>query len=361
MVSIIIPVYNAKDYLTRCLDSVLNQTYTSIEVILVNDGSTDASEEICLKYAEKDKRIRYAYKQNGGAGVTRYFGVEMAAGEYLFFVDSDDYLEIDAIENLVSYMSDDVDCVVGQHRRFGQCSGIKQVSFPVGLYGFENDWEHKQCVTEMVNSLHGVELWNKLFRTSVVKKAWKYPIRVKFGEDMLSLMLIYLNCRNIQCVEKITYHYEFRENSLARSTNQLMILPQFVDECVKLDKELQKSDWTPCEISLVVHTVLSVALVKYQIQDSFAKEKLICDIEQISEVKEMQKYAKQFVTNKQYLKTTYKLDHAQYCQALALYQSILHKDAWYYTRLYPALLEVKHSWLYVLKAYINKMIGRIKK
>ena len=361
MVSIIIPVYNAKDYLARCLDSVISQTYTDIEIILVNDGSTDSSEDICLQYEKIDKRVHYVYKENEGAGVARYLGASMAVGEYMFFVDSDDYLENDAVEELVSHMSDEIDCVVGQHRRFGQCSGIKQVSFPTGIYKFESDVEHKQCVTEIIGSMHGVELWNKLFRTSVVKKSWKDPIRMKFGEDMLSLLLIFLKCRNIQCIEKITYHYEYRENSLARSTNQLMILPQFVDEIKRLGQEMLDKKWSLNMVSVVVYSVLTVALVKYHFNDAAAREKLIVDIEQVSNMPEMQRYAEEFLKHKHYLKTTYELDNEKYYQASMLYQAVVHKDAWYYTRLFPALCEKKNSWLYVLKAYINKIIGRIIK
>ncbi len=361
MVSIIIPVYNAEEYLARCLDSVINQTHTDLEIILVNDGSGDSSGDVCLDYAKRDKRIRYIYKKNEGAGAARYCGAEMATGDYLFFVDSDDYLEIDAIEKMLNYMDEEIDCVVGQHKRFGQCDGIKQVSFPIGLYNFESDLYHKYCVGEMLNGLHGVELWNKLFRASVVKKSWKYPIRVKFGEDMLALNLIFLNCRNIRCIETITYYYEYRENSLARSTNHLMILPRFSDECIKLEKVLLEENWSAPLISLVIYSVLSLALVKYQIDDALARQKLICDIEQISEKEEMRKYAKQFLNHRKKLKRIYGLSDEQYFQAITLYKAIVHKDAWYYTRLYPALLETNSSWLYVTKAYINKIVGRIKK
>ena len=93
LISIIVPVYNVSEYLPRCLDSLINQTYKNIEIILVNDGSTDNSLEICKKYAEKDLRIKVIDKENGGISSARNTGIAEASGEWIGFVDSDDYIE----------------------------------------------------------------------------------------------------------------------------------------------------------------------------------------------------------------------------------------------------------------------------
>lgn len=100
MVSVIIPVYNAAPYLVRCLDSVLRQTYTDLEVVLVDDGSTDGSAHICDEYVIKDKRVRVIHQQNKGASIARKQGIERAQGEWLTFVDSDDVVEDDYVERL---------------------------------------------------------------------------------------------------------------------------------------------------------------------------------------------------------------------------------------------------------------------
>ena len=113
MISIVVPVYNAEKYLNRCVDSILSQTYTDIELILINDGSTDSSGELCKKYAESDSRVKYFSKENEGPGVTRFLGAQKATGEYICFVDSDDYLSEDALEVLLSSFLDGVDCVIG--------------------------------------------------------------------------------------------------------------------------------------------------------------------------------------------------------------------------------------------------------
>ena len=103
--SIIIPVYNAEDYLSRCLDSILNQAMNSYEVILVDDGSTDSSALICDRYSATDPRFRTVHKSNGGVSSARNAGLNLAKGEYIMFVDSDDALASDALEALTSKLN----------------------------------------------------------------------------------------------------------------------------------------------------------------------------------------------------------------------------------------------------------------
>ena len=104
LVSVIVPVYNVEPYLPRCLDSLLDQTYEHIEIIVVNDGSTDGSGEICRAYAQKHAQIAYHAKENEGISATRNFGLERACGEYVMFVDSDDHIDADMVSRMVDVM-----------------------------------------------------------------------------------------------------------------------------------------------------------------------------------------------------------------------------------------------------------------
>ena len=114
LISVIVPVYNVEQYLRQCLDSILNQTYQEIEVLLINDGSTDASDEICREYAERDNRIRYFVKENGGLSDARNYALDRATGEYVTFVDSDDFLMEQALEKLyATSLLGESDLVVG--------------------------------------------------------------------------------------------------------------------------------------------------------------------------------------------------------------------------------------------------------
>lgn len=100
-VSIIVPVYNVEKYLKRCVDSIIEQSYKNLEIILVDDGSKDNSFSICKEYESKDSRVRIFHKENEGLGLTRNYGIEKSTGEYITFVDSDDYLTLDAVETMV--------------------------------------------------------------------------------------------------------------------------------------------------------------------------------------------------------------------------------------------------------------------
>ena len=117
IISIIVPVYNVEKELGRCLESIINQTYKNIEVILVDDGSIDRSPEICDKYAVKDKRITVIHKKNEGLSDARNDGIRISHGSYIMFVDSDDYIENDACEKLLSGITPDIDIVVGACKR----------------------------------------------------------------------------------------------------------------------------------------------------------------------------------------------------------------------------------------------------
>mgnify|MGYP002514978694 CR=1 FL=1 len=119
LISVIVPVYKVEQYLHQCVDSILNQTYRNLEVILVDDGSPDGCPAICNVYAEKDERVRVIHKVNGGLSDARNAGMAVMNGEYLSFVDSDDLLPVDAVETLLKIaVEEDADLVLGGYNRF---------------------------------------------------------------------------------------------------------------------------------------------------------------------------------------------------------------------------------------------------
>lgn len=115
-ISIIVPIYNAENYLSECINSILEQSYTNFELILVDDGSTDKSIEICKEFNNKDKRIKYIRKENGGVSSARNVGIRNSSGKYIAFVDSDDYIEKDFLKNLINY--DGYDLIIGGYKEF---------------------------------------------------------------------------------------------------------------------------------------------------------------------------------------------------------------------------------------------------
>ena len=165
MISVIVPVYNVEKYLEECLDSIQNQTYSDIEVILVNDGSLDNSKDICEKYCKEDNRFKLINQANQGQSVARNHGVAASTGEFIAFVDSDDIIRQDYLEVLIRYMSEEVDIVESQftvHKKKFFNENYKEINVI-----FEGDSEEAvKAVSKHVLSVNPV---TKLYRRSVVE------------------------------------------------------------------------------------------------------------------------------------------------------------------------------------------------
>lgn len=355
MISIILPIYNAELYLCRCVNSVLNQSFRDIELILIDDGSKDNSAILCKQYVAQDDRIVYIRQDNQGAGAARRRGVLEAKGDYIFFIDSDDYLENNALSVLFDNFSEDVDCVVGQHERFGELDNIKQVHFPIGSINAENN-KGQALIWETLESYYGQELWNKLYRAAIVKDAFATRnITIPFGEDSLYLIELYIRMRGIKCISNLTYHYEFRADSLARRTEHLKILEDFAKECILLKGTLIKYSLQETKPLIFLH-VLNIALIKYLRQQDL--EDLKKDFCVLQDHAEFMHCAKSFLRNKRALRKKYKLDRARYYQAVGLYKAIRKSDVWYYVKWYPMMADCSVSGMRRLKIYINKLLGR---
>ena len=183
-ISIIIPIYNVADDLSRCLDSVLSQTYADLEILLVDDGSTDASGRICDQYAKKDQRIQVIHKENGGVGSARNAGLIKAEGEYISFIDADDWLEPQMLEILFEKtIAADADVTICG-AWFHTPDGRKQNRIS-GNNGTTVDAE-KALYEYFALNHYGRALWNKLFRRSLVQDV-RFDEDIHYYEDSLFL------------------------------------------------------------------------------------------------------------------------------------------------------------------------------
>lgn len=210
-VSIIVPVYNAAPYLRECIDSLVGQTWRDIEVILINDGSTDESGAICESYLH-DPRVIYHYQENAGLSNARNTGLDLATGDYICFVDSDDWLELDAIEKL---QNEDADIVI-----YNFTQGNKQHSEPLmdGVYPRESLYPKMiSYVDEMGNVsyiFHNV--WMRLFRRKLLEDHHiRFNPQYQNGEDLLFTFAATMKADTIsvRCSEYL-YHYRPTPNSL---------------------------------------------------------------------------------------------------------------------------------------------------
>ena len=188
LLSIIIPLYNAEDTIRRCVDSVVRQDLTNYEVLLIDDGSTDASGQICDEYAAKDSRFKVFHKENGGVSNARNEGLKHACGEWIYFVDADDCVESHALNTLLSHTSRKIDLVM--------CGYSVIDDFGNTIYAPQNrlvneityiDALHEMFVP--TNKRYEGYLWCKLFRTSVIKdSALRFNEKIFFNEDRLFIV-----------------------------------------------------------------------------------------------------------------------------------------------------------------------------
>lgn len=207
LISIVVPIYNTEEYLRKCINSIINQTFKNIEVVLVNDGSTDSCGKICEEYAARDNRIKVIHKENAGVSAARNSGIEICTGEYIGFVDSDDWIEKDMFEILY-------DTVNRNNSDISICNiyDDKRIDIePYEVYTYDKD---NFCIEMFTgNSFEGY-LCNKLFKAELFEFV-RLDEEIGIIEDLLLIYNI-LKSRNTISATYITkglYHYIERENS----------------------------------------------------------------------------------------------------------------------------------------------------
>lgn len=216
-VSVIVPVYNADKYLRRCIDSILSQTFTDFELLLVDDGSTDGSPAICDGYAARDSRVRVFHKPNGGVSSARNLGLDNTRGEWITFCDADDWASKDYIQNLVIEFTDETIDLVFNYATVSRCGKVDKENYQerlitlsdLPLLFLENDliWHTSP--------------WSKLFKRSVIEK-WqmRFPLEMHIGEDAVFLFSYMMKCNKIRVVCTCDYHYMiYPASSLTRRIN----------------------------------------------------------------------------------------------------------------------------------------------
>lgn len=210
LISVIVPVYKVEEYLCECLDSIINQTYKNLEIILVDDGSPDNSSTICEEYAEKDSRIKVIHQKNSGVSVARNTGLNAVTGDYIGFVDGDDYIELNMFEELYK-------CLTANFADMSVC-GIKQfgVKTKSDFYGNKclnrSDFL-KEVLCENIPSY----LCNKLFKKQLFSGI-VFPANLVY-EDLSVLHMIVAKASKIGLNDKTFYNYRARENTITSTRN----------------------------------------------------------------------------------------------------------------------------------------------
>ncbi len=263
MISLIVPVYNIKKYLDRCVSSILTQTYKEFELILVDDGSTDGSSDVCDFYVRQDSRVIVIHKQNGGLVSARKSGLKIAQGEYIGFVDGDDWIEPQMYEHLMSLVTEyQADMALGGSIEDVNGQTIYKTNYlKPGVYDKErlcrDVYPYMLCAGEFF--CMGVQpyIWNKLIRRDLTNKhMWTIDDRIRIGEDVAAVVPMLLMADKVVISDACDYHYCIRETSMMRQKNEnrewdeVCILHRFLESVFSIyllkyaDLERQLSHYT---------------------------------------------------------------------------------------------------------------------
>lgn len=203
-ISVIVPVYNVRDFLPKCIDSLLSQTFGDFELLLVDDGSTDGSSEICDRYMSEDRRVKVIHKPNGGVSSARNNGLDVAAGEFICFADSDDWVEAGYLSDLMSAMSGDIDFV------------MSDFIFSAGNYIWRPADNRKPFVSENIGDLFSDRgklktcnaPYGKLFRNSIISDNYlRFEEGIHYGEDRLFVFTYLLHVKKVAFTDHLDYVY----------------------------------------------------------------------------------------------------------------------------------------------------------
>ncbi len=233
--SIIVPVYNVASCLDKCITSLREQTYRDIEIILVDDGSTDSSSELCDHYAKADSRIRVIHKENGGLSDARNKGMELATGKYILFVDSDDYINQDACEKLSKYTTQNCDILVADAVCEGRNMDLSHIQQTGQVF----------TGTEYLLMAHQAEkasmaVWLNIYRR---KFLLEHALIFKFGilhEDEQFTPRAFLKANTVLCTGIMFYHYVIRDGSITTNTDQRKNASDLYGSCCELEALYQK-------------------------------------------------------------------------------------------------------------------------
>lgn len=228
MVSIIVPVYNVRPYLKKCLESICNQSYQNIEVLVINDGSTDGSKELCLEAAQKDPRVHYIEQENKGLSAARNTGLDAVLGEYILFVDSDDYISPVMVETLLSAIKD-CDMAMCRYCMTNYLElNENSAALNTVVWDMDDFWNayyggmHKECVV----------VWNKLYKAELFRR-YRFP-EGRIHEDDFMASRIMQGERTIACCNEVLYYYVQRSGSIMSQKIKSMDFPEAMEERIRI-------------------------------------------------------------------------------------------------------------------------------
>lgn len=281
MISVIVPVYNAEKYLRKCVDSIVDQTYRKLEIILVDDGSQDNSGTICDEYAQSDRRVKVIHKENGGPSSARNEGIKAATGDYVAFVDSDDWLDVTMYEDVVFKAAEDADAIMYNLKYVNENSESISASpeLKEGSIHISND-RFMDIYYLAYNSLLGY-ICNKLWKRSMLKD--ESFLNITLREDLCFAMKMLNKIRSIYCVDVCGYNYVLRPTSLLHSCNKnnaeaIAVVDSVISAGIKKFNKKNNSVLYNMIMQIVCTEVIVKDIIK---NDEVLKKEKLCLIKKI--------------------------------------------------------------------------------
>lgn len=254
-VTVVVPVYNAEKYLYDCVESIRNQTYTNLEIILVDDGSKDNSPQLCDEYQMLDERIKVIHKKNEGAGKSRNCGIEAATGEYILFVDSDDYIKPDLVKKCMDLIAGEESAIVifgvQDVDEYGKL--VREIVPYSDKYVFEKKEVQNEFLPDMIfsenkkvrNLQMSVARANLLSLGMIKKNGWRFVSEREYiSEDSISILKLFRYIEKVKVINEALYCYRHGHESLSSSSRLMNYdkIRDFYQQCLLLCEESGYSD-----------------------------------------------------------------------------------------------------------------------
>lgn len=239
LLSVIVPVYNGEKYLKKCIESIINQTYKNLEIIIVNDGSKDNTFKICCELEKKDARIKIINQENMGVSRSRNNAIVQSTGKYITFVDSDDYLEDDAYFKCLSLIKKYNLDMIRYCYKFINNKSIKKYEFRTITDEVIKKSEYKEKVFKNLLLCEDFSnIWNVIFKRNILENI-KFNNSIKFGEDLLYSYKTILNSENMMILSEPLYNYVYNEQGASKTIDVEFCLKRLNDE-ITVDSEVCK-------------------------------------------------------------------------------------------------------------------------
>lgn len=317
-ISVIVPLYNAENYLKRCIDSIINQTYQNLEIILINDGSTDNTLEIINEYAQKKDTIIVIDKKNSGVSDSRNLGIEKSTGEYITFIDSDDWLEENAIESLYEQLKkSNYNIIRGKYIREIE-NKKSQKAIEKFSYNIEDKEKNIQRLIDLILSGEMYcYVWLLMIKSNIIKNKVFFNNKLAMMEDTIFYLDLLLDGNDILFSDSITYHYYLNKKSASqniqnayRNYKNALLVNKIFEEKLKMkniySEKRKKIFYTKTSLSIASYIYTTFKYDRRNFKkcyENIINNQEICDILKYAELKNINKqnlYIIKFLKYKKY-------------------------------------------------------------